>query len=204
MTQNKDLSTFQVAELLGVDPGSVSNWIDRGLLGAYRTPGGHRRTRREDLLAFLKSHGMPVPKELAPKAFRIVVVDDQPAMTQMIAKAIKIEHPDFEVIEAHDGFGAGAVIATQKPHVVILDVRMPGMDGLQVCRMIKSNPATKNATILAITAYPSEEVEADMLKAGASRVLTKPLDLPRLAAEVSAAAAADDPRPSGGRRGTLA
>lgn len=187
-SQSKDLSTFQVAELLGVDPGSVSNWIDQGLLGAYRTPGGHRRTSREDLLAFLKGHDMPVPRELLAERVRVVIVDDQPAMTQMIAKAIKMRRPDFEVVEVHDGFAAGVVIATEPPRVVILDLRMPGVNGPRVCRMIRSRPTTRNTVVLVVAANPSKEVEAEMLKAGAARVLALPLDLPSLVAEVSAAA----------------
>ena len=185
MAGKKDLSTFDVAQMLGVDPGSVANWIDQGRLRAYRTPGGHRRVAAADLLAFLKGHNMPIPRELADRPVRVVVVDDQPPMTQMIAKAIKRAHPECEVVEAHDGFQAGAVIATLRPDVVILDIRMPGMDGFEVCRMIKGHAATRHAKVVAVTAFPSEEAEASILACGASLLLPKPLNLPRLVGEVS-------------------
>jgi hypothetical protein len=59
-----NLSTFAIAEMLHVDPGSVANWIDQDLLKAHRTPGGHRRVAIEDLVQFLRKHKMPVPPEL--------------------------------------------------------------------------------------------------------------------------------------------
>ena len=177
MAAKKNLSTFDVAEMLQVDPGSVANWVDGGLLKAHRTPGGHRRVASEDLLEFLRAHQMPVPAELQEGPVRVVVVDDEPAMTQMIAKAIRAAHPEYEVTEAHDGFGAGTVVATVGPDVVVLDLRMPGMDGFEVCRQIKSRETTRRATVIAVTAYPTEESSERIMECGAKLCLSKPLDV---------------------------
>jgi len=187
MPRRRKLSTFTLAEMLGVDPGSVANWIDSGKLRAHRTPGGHRRVAPEDLLEFLREHNMPIPQDLQQSPVRIVVVDDEPDMARLIAKAIKGAHADYEVTEATDGFRAGSVIATVKPDVVVLDLRMPGMDGFEVCRLIKSQPATKHAKVVAITAYPSEESEREILDCGAYKCLPKPLDLDALIAEIDKA-----------------
>ena len=189
MASRKNLSTFDVAEMLEVDPGSVANWIDGGLLKAYRTPGGHRRVAIGDLLDFLHGHEMPVPRQLQHGPVRVIVVDDEPAMTQMIAKAIRTEQPDFQVTEAHDGFRAGALVATLRPDEVVLDLRMPGMDGFEVCRQIKSQPATMGAVVIAITAYPTEEGHRRILECGAKLCMNKPLDLEALVAEVAVAVA---------------
>ena len=185
MAKNR-FSTFDLAELLQVDPGSVANWIDGGLLKAHRTPGGHRRVALEDLLEFLRSHKMPIPAELQDGPVRVVVVDDEPAMTQIIAKAIRSAHPEYEVAEAHDGFGAGTIIATVKPEVVVLDLRMPGMDGFEVCRQIKSHKATAHVTVIAATAYPTQESHERIIECGAKLCLSKPLDLDELVAEIEA------------------
>ncbi len=189
MAAKKNLSTFDVAEMLQVDPGSVANWVDGGLLKAHRTPGGHRRVAIEDLVEFLRAHDMPVPPELQDRPVRIVVVDDEPAMTQVIAKAVRAAHPEFEVTEAHDGFGAGTVIATVRPDVVVLDLRMPGMDGYEVCRQIKSHEATQRATVIAVTAYPTEESTERIMECGAKLCLSKPLNLDELVAEIEVGAA---------------
>ncbi|HET6427311.1 MAG TPA: response regulator [Phycisphaerae bacterium] len=187
MAAKRNLSTFDVASMLEVDPGSVANWIDSGLLKAHRTPGGHRRVAASDLLDFLREHDMPVPGQLEIRPTRVVVVDDEPAMTQMISRAIRAQHPDYEVAEAHDGFRAGAIIATLKPDVVILDLRMPGMDGFEVCQMIKSQEATRHAAVISVTAYPSEESSQRILSCGAKTCLPKPLDLSELVTEVESA-----------------
>lgn len=189
MVRKRNLSTFAVAGLLEVDPGSVANWIDEGMLKAHRTPGGHRRVATEDLVAFLRKHKMPIPEQLQDSPVRVVVVDDEPDMASMIAKAIGIAHPEYEVTEANDGFQAGTIIATACPEVVILDLRMPGMDGFEVCRMIKSREETRHATVIAVTAYSSEEAEREILECGAKLCLNKPLDLPELVAQVEAGVA---------------
>jgi len=181
----KNLSTFVIAQMLHVDPGSVANWIDQGLLKAHRTPGGHRRVATEDLMQFLREHKMPIPQELQTEPARVLVVDDEPAVTQLISRAIKAAYPDYEVTQAHDGFQAGSLVATLKPDVVLLDLRMPGMDGYEVCCTIKSQEGTKHAEVLAMTAYPSPENEKRILDCGARICMTKPLDMEHLLREIS-------------------
>ncbi len=182
----KNLSTFAIARMLHVDPGSVANWIDQELLKAHRTPGGHRRVALDDLVRFLREHKMPVPPELGAAPNRVVIVDDEPAITQLIAWAIKSALPDCEVVEAHDGFRAGTIVATLKPNVVILDLRMPGMDGYEVCRLIKSQESTCQADVLAMTAYPSPENIAKIKECGARICLSKPLNMEMLLEEIKA------------------
>ncbi|MHC4983592.1 MAG: response regulator [Planctomycetota bacterium] len=183
----KNLSTFAIAQMLQVDPGSVANWIDRSLLKAFRTPGGHRRVVAEDLVCFLKAHEMPIPDELRSSPVRVLVVDAEPGVTRQMARAIKSCHSDYEVIEAHDGFKAGALVATLKPEVVILDLEMPGLDGYEVCRLIKSRQDTGGTEVLAMTACPSPESERRILRCGARVCLGKPLAAVELCKEIDAA-----------------
>lgn len=181
------LSTFAIAKMLHVDPGSVANWIDQDMLKAHRTPGGHRRVRAEDLVEFLREHKMAIPEELDVCPPRVLVVDDQPAITRLIRRAIESAHPEYEVCEAHDGFRAGTVVASLKPDVVILDLRMPGMDGFEVCRTIRQQSnGNRKPEILAVTAYPSPENEEKIRRCGARVCLSKPLDMDTLLAEVDA------------------
>ncbi|MEI7837644.1 MAG: response regulator [Planctomycetota bacterium] len=182
----KNLSTFGIAEMLGVDAGSIANWIDQGLLRAHRTPGGHRRVAADDLVVFLLEQKMPIPPEVQATPVRILIVDDEPGITKLVAKALAEAHPEYEVLEAHDGFRAGTIVATQKPDVVILDLRMPGMDGFEVCSLIKSQDATRHVEVLAMTAHPSPENEKKILDCGARICLAKPLDMGKLLQEVDA------------------
>ncbi len=173
--------------MLHVDPGSVANWIDQGLLKAHRTPGGHRRVAAGDLEWFLRKHEMPIPEELYSSPTQVLVVDDEPAITQMISQTIKAAHPEYEILEAHDGFAAGTVLATARPDVVVLDLRMPGMDGFAVCQVIRAKKNTSHAHVIAITAHPSPENEHRIIKCGANVCLSKPLDMELLLREIETA-----------------
>lgn len=180
----KNLSTFAIAKMLRVDPGSVANWIDQNLLKAYRTPGGHRRVLTEDLVKFLRNHKMPIPAEMDHFPPQVLIIDDDPSVTQLIAKAIKTAFPSVDITEVNDGFRAGALAATLRPDVVIFDLRMPGMDGLEVCKFIKSHEHTRHAHVLAMTGHSSPESEKAILDCGATACLTKPLDMEALLKEL--------------------
>lgn len=181
----KTLSTFAIAEMLHVDPGSVANWVDEGILNAHRTPGGHRRVELKDLLSFLKEHNMPVPTELQDKEVSILVVDDEEAVASLVARAIKAKFPEYVVREANDGFTAGTLITTHKPDVVILDIRMPGLDGFEVCRMIKARDESKHAEVIAMTGFSSEVNDEKIIECGARICLKKPVDMDQLVDEVA-------------------
>lgn len=66
--EEKPFTTFEVSKMCGVGHTTVSYWVDEGKLPAYRTPGGHRRITREDLLGFLKQYRIPVPRRLEQMA----------------------------------------------------------------------------------------------------------------------------------------
>src|SRR5947199_7300172 len=70
-------TTHEVSRLLHVNPRSVINWIEQSLLPSYRTPGGHRRIRHDDLLAFLRKHQIPTPASLVEGKFSVLIVDDE-------------------------------------------------------------------------------------------------------------------------------
>ena len=144
---------------------------------------------KEDLVAFLRRQKLPIPPELVTSPPRVLVVDDEVSVTQWIAEEIKAAHPDFEILEANDGYCAGEIVASSKPDVVILDLRMPGIDGFEVCRRIKSREEAKEISVLAITAHPSDEAERRIIEAGATAYFTKPLDIEALLAEVDSALA---------------
>ena len=181
----KNLSTFTIAKMLHVDPGSVANWIDQNLLKAHRTPGGHRRVREEDLLEFLRRNEIPIPTELHTNSQGILIVDDDPAAAGMISSAIKSAHPNCRIMEARDGFHAGTLLMTFKPQVMILDAQLAGVDAMAVCKMVKSQEETRHTQVLAVTDKPSSERDQRILECGAKACLSLPLDIVRLLKEVA-------------------
>ncbi len=176
--------------MLGVAVSSVSKWVDEGELPAARTPGGHRRIGKEDLLQFLHEHKFKMPPDLQSPALRILVVDAEKSVAKWLAEEIGARYPQSEVSLAHDGYSAGEIVGLVKPAVIILDLHMPGIDGFEVCRRIKANPHTMQAAVIAVTADPNPKLKARIMKLGARAYLTKPLDVDALAAEIDKALAA--------------
>jgi two-component system, cell cycle response regulator len=105
---------------------------------------------------------------------RILVVDDILANVKLLEARLSAEY--FEVLTAYSGREALEVLATRPVDVVLLDVMMPGMDGFEVCRRIKSDPKTTHVPVIMVSALDQTSDQIQGLKAGADDFLTKPVD----------------------------
>jgi two-component system, OmpR family, phosphate regulon response regulator PhoB len=102
----------------------------------------------------------------------VVIADDEPSMRLLVHATI--ESDDYKVVEAADGDQAWAIIQQTKPTLVLLDVQMPGRTGLEILRLIKSDPALRPTRVILLTADDHEsDIEAGLM-AGADFYLTKP------------------------------
>ena len=117
-------------------------------------------------------------------ALRILIIDDDAGLRGALL-AIFVANPRYTVQAATDGHDGLAKIGTLRPHLVLLDSRMPGLDGADLCRMVKADPATRATRILAMSALPEHEARERMLAAGADAFLPKPFTLTQLEAEVA-------------------
>ncbi len=170
----KFLTTHQIAGLLGVSERTVANWIDRGHLDAFRTPGGHRRVAPKSLLHFLHSRDIPVPEELAEEV-QVLIVEDDAMVADTLKGYLAEGDGSYTVTTIGDGVSALIHIGNRKPKVVLLDILMPGMDGLEVCRKIRDNEALKDVQVIFVTGYTDIEPEAVKRDTGALDVLFKPV-----------------------------
>lgn len=103
----------------------------------------------------------------------VLVVDDEP-MTRDLLRMM-LEHARFNVLEAEDGLEALEKVKQHRPDLIVLDVMMPNMDGLTVCRILRGQEATAELPIVMLSAKISpEDIEAG-LRAGATSYLTKPV-----------------------------
>jgi two-component system phosphate regulon response regulator PhoB len=102
----------------------------------------------------------------------ILVADDEPHIVDLVR--ITLEHDRVRVLEAFDGQQALLLAQAVRPDIVFLDVHMPGLDGLEVCRRLRDTPETREATIVLLTAAAQKADVARGLAAGADTYLTKP------------------------------
>ncbi len=169
------VTSHQVAKLISASNSSILQWIDKGLLPAYRTPGGHRRVERGALIRFLRDHGMPIPRQLADVA-RLLVVDDEKTFLRNAKRLIGRHAPLLTVETADSAMDALLKIGIFRPDAVLVDAKMPGIDGVELCRRLQADPATEHVTIVAMSGRVTSKLESAFVEAGAVGVLSKPLD----------------------------
>lgn len=170
-------TTHDISRLLQVDPSTVSKWIDRGILMAFRTPGGHRRVRSSDLRSFLIAHQMPIPDELGSQLVRLLVVDDEKPVLEAMKRAFKPYANQVEVTTTTSGVEALLAVSESKPHGMLIDLNMPDIDGLEVVRRIRARRQLEGVRLITMTARHTQEQVDASLKAGAVACLPKPVDV---------------------------
>ena len=170
------LSPGKTAEILGVTPATLRVWTNRGRLRAETTEGGHRRYPVSEVLRLAKRNGIELK---LPENFslRVLVIDDDEQFSQFIAEVLE-GLPEVSVVSvAHSGYMAGNMIPRFKPDVVLLDLKMPGVDGFEVCKLIKDDIETRFIRVIAMSGYCTEENRAEIIRAGAEICLAKPFSV---------------------------
>lgn len=115
------------------------------------------------------------------KGIKILLVDDEPTILAFLE--LGLQNEGFEVATASDGITAVTVAKQFQPHIVILDVMMPGMDGFEVCRMLKKS---ENVAVIMLTAKEDVEDRIKGLKLGADDYMSKPFSFEELLARIHA------------------
>jgi len=106
---------------------------------------------------------------------RVLVVDDDPRLLHIVQMYLAIE--EFDVVTALNGEDGLREVEANKPDLVILDIMMPGMDGIEMCRRIRTNPATAGIPVLMFSALSGDEDVERARHAGANHLITKPFNL---------------------------
>lgn len=101
-----------------------------------------------------------------------MLVEDEDAVRLLLR--LTLELGSVEIVEAHDGETALEMCRADPPQVIFLDWTMPGMSGIEVCRALRSEPATREATIVMLTARSTDEERQEGLAAGADDYIAKP------------------------------
>ena len=126
------------------------------------------------------------------KKSRILVVDDEPDLVELVRHHLQREH--YEVVVAHDGEAGLAEARRRLPDLVVLDLMLPGIDGLEVCRRLKGDSRTAHIPIVMLTAKGEESDAVIGLAQGADDYIRKPFGVKELIARIGTRLRSSEPR----------
>lgn len=174
--QKKVFTTGEVAQICKVSQQTVIRCFDNGRLQGFRVPGSKfRRIPRESLIAFMKNNQIPMD-HLETGRKRVLVVDDDEAIVDMFSDLLERDGR-FDIRTASSGYDAGILTEQFRPDVVLLDFKLPDINGNVVCRTIRSNPAYKHMQIIIISGVADPDEVTELRSAGADDFIRKPFDI---------------------------
>jgi CheY-like chemotaxis protein len=110
---------------------------------------------------------------------RVLIVEDSQTTRSVIK--VYLVGQNLEFVEASDGASGLEAARTHRPDVIVVDLKMPGMDGFSLCRVVRADVKLRKTPIILLTGTKHEEVKQEAFRAGADHFMTKPIDGPELA-----------------------
>ena len=178
-----------MARFCQVSPATVASWIDAGHLKGHKTPTGRRRVESDDLVDFLRSHGMAVPSDLLAAGGgqsakgggggggagreAVVVVEDDPSYLRALVRSLEAAELDLDVVQAVSGMDALLEIGRVQPSVIVLDYRLPDLNAVQVVQRLLEPGRQLDAEILIMTGGMPAEAQAELRQVGVRTILNK-------------------------------
>jgi excisionase family DNA binding protein len=153
-------STAEVARLLGVSAPTIQRWVDSGFLQAWKTVGGHRRIEADSVhrvLAAQQPNVSPQAKGASratptpPQPLSVMLVDDNPDDRDILTALVESALPGTRIVAMHDGFEALIAMGRAMPDVLITDIVMPHMSGVEMLRRLSAQPAHRPQHIFAVS-----------------------------------------------------
>lgn len=160
------ISTAQAARQLGLSLGAVQQMVEHGKLVAWKTAGGHRRIRQDSVDALLSQattqSGVQAPVSRSDTdTLRIVILEDDVLLQTIYRETLAKWGLPIEIQCFSNGLDALLDLGRQTPDLFIADLRMSGLDGFELIRRLRENPATVDVAIVVVSALKPEEIEAE-------------------------------------------
>ena len=169
-------TTGEVAQICKVSQQTVIRCFDSGRLNGFRVPGSRfRRIPREALIQFMKDNQIPL-EHLESGKKKVLVVDDDEAIIEMFVELLERDGR-FEVRTAQSGFDAGLITREFRPEVLVLDYKLPDINGNVVCKRIRSDPSFEHMKIILISGVADPDEVRDLLAVGADEFIKKPFQI---------------------------
>ena len=181
-------STAHLARRLGVSVPTVQRWVDLGHLKAWKTVGGHRRIDAESAEAFIRVQMQQRGGEAEPAVpFSVLVVDDNLDDRDLLCALVEIAVPGARIVVAANGFDALIEVGKAMPDLIVTDITMPHMDGVEMIRHLCAQGALRPPTIVAVSAHSAAHIDRLGGLPPAVTLLSKPVESTRFVEAVNTA-----------------
>jgi excisionase family DNA binding protein len=171
-------NTRQAAAMLGVSHRTVQLWVESGTLEAWKTAGGHRRIALASIERHVERRRQAMIERTAPARYRVLLVEDDAAALALYEDAMAGWDLPLDVVRAGNGFEALIRIGETRPHLLVGDLSMPGVDGLRMIRTLRASEAYRDMAVVVISELDPATI----------RAMGLPDDIPVLSKPVAPAA----------------
>lgn len=176
-------TTGEAAKICKVSQQTIIRCFDSGQLKGFRVPGSRfRRIPRDQLYAFMRDNNIPTDALDSGKR-KILIVDDDVDLVDLLVDHFSHDKR-FEVRSVNNGFGAGMMIKEFGPDLVVLDVMLPDINGMEVCQLVRSDKTMDEVRIICISGMVEQDKIQQLRDAGANDFMKKPFDIDALSARV--------------------
>lgn len=176
-------TTGEAAKICKVSQQTIIRCFDSGQLKGFRVPGSRfRRIPRDQLFAFMRENGIPTDA-LDSGRRKLLIVDDDVDLVDLLVDHFERDGR-FDVRSVNNGFGAGMQIKEFRPDLVVLDVMLPDINGMEVCQLVRRDKSMDDVKIVCISGMVEEDKIQKLREAGADEFMRKPFDVDTLMARV--------------------
>jgi len=176
-------TTGEAAKICKVSQQTIIRCFDSGQLKGFRVPGSRfRRIPRDQLYSFMRDNNIPTDALDSGKR-KILIVDDDVDLVDLLVDHFSHD-ARFEVRSVNNGFGAGMMIKEFGPDLVVLDVMLPDINGMEVCQLVRSDKTMDEVRIICISGMVEQDKIQQLRDAGANDFMKKPFDIDALSARV--------------------
>lgn len=181
--EKRIFTTGEAAEVCKVSQQTIIRCFDSGRLGGFRVPGSKfRRIPRADLIKFMKDNDIPTEiLESGPK--RVLVVDDDEQIVEMFQDLLS-KDGQIQVRSCANGYDAGLLTESFRPHLIILDYMLPDINGNVVCKRLREREEFKDTKVIFVSGVVNQEEIQALRASGADEFIRKPFDVQSLMTRV--------------------
>ena len=176
---NKYITTGKAARRCGVGINTMKRWIQNGELKCVITPGGHWRIAEDEFQRFMDA--LQVDHFKPSAAYKVLLIEDDTAMCSLIEGAFELANFDVSFDYACDGYSGLMKIGAMQPDLIVLDIMLPEINGLELMQRIRTSEVSRDARILVITGAGDRRlVKRALDKAQPDALFHKPFNVEQL------------------------